>query len=426
MSTLDGTRTSSLFYELSVTDLSAAASTGDTSDGNYAILDADPVPHPTLANTNIPIPENGVGMAVNGIVIFPIYNNNGQYTPAKCETDSCGEHVGQGGGHPHYHSDPFGDQDTATSAPTSCLYGPSNYTSNSGTAGDLSAHPPVVGFSFDGHLIYGRYLSSTSPGFQAPNLDNCGGHYHAEAGTDQHGFDLQANYHYHMQVFDATCGSGDMCTSGESYKASTTGPFNCFKQNLATSAGSSATVTGASSTSYAGRNAMEYRCCGMTDYYALTGLAFGNNDVAESSTCTAPANPVNGAYSGSCAAGSTLYSGNTCTPTCDSGYTSSSTTRCVGGSITETATCVSASGTTTASPPLSPPPPSPPPPSPSPPVAEAVLYTATAAGSVVDFTDMVQMSLRAAVASGAGGDSSVGLCPCMCMHIVTCCPPGRM
>jgi hypothetical protein len=50
--------------------------------------------------------------------------------------------------------------------------------------------------------------------------------------------------------------------------------------------------------------------CGMTDYYLLNGLTFGNNAVASSSTCTAPANPSNGAYADTCATGSTLYSGN--------------------------------------------------------------------------------------------------------------------
>jgi hypothetical protein len=65
------------------------------------------------------------------------------------------------------------------------------------------------------------------------------------------------------------------------------------------------------------------------------------DDYASSTTCTAPANPDNGAYSGSCAAGSTLYSGNRCTPTCDEGYTVSGVTTCVAGTITTTATCVS-------------------------------------------------------------------------------------
>ena len=42
--------------------------------------------------------DNGIGMTVNGQPIFPVYNNNGKYTPQKCEVDSCQEHIGQGGG----------------------------------------------------------------------------------------------------------------------------------------------------------------------------------------------------------------------------------------------------------------------------------------------------------------------------------------
>ena len=45
----------------------------------------------------------------------------------------------------------FGDQATTT-----CLYGPSNYTT-------VDVHPPVVGFAYDGFLIYGRYLSESAP-----------------------------------------------------------------------------------------------------------------------------------------------------------------------------------------------------------------------------------------------------------------------
>ena len=69
--------------------------------------------------------------------------------------------MGQGGGQPHWHGDPFSDAHT-------CLYGTSNYSSGA------SGHPPVIGFSFDGHLIYGRYLSSSAPGFASPLLDACG------------------------------------------------------------------------------------------------------------------------------------------------------------------------------------------------------------------------------------------------------------
>ncbi len=75
-------------------------------------------------STNVGIPaDDAIGVGVNGQPIFPVYNNQGGYTPLKCEVDRCNEHVGQGGGAPHFHGDMFGDE-----VDTHCLYGPSNYT----------------------------------------------------------------------------------------------------------------------------------------------------------------------------------------------------------------------------------------------------------------------------------------------------------
>jgi hypothetical protein len=96
-----------------------------------------------------------------------VYNNRGQYTPQDCEVDACNEHVGQGGGQPHLHGDPFHSTDGV------CLYGPANYTSD-------SAHPPLWGFSLDGYNIYGRHLSANNEGYAPP----WGGH--ICAGTCSH------------------------------------------------------------------------------------------------------------------------------------------------------------------------------------------------------------------------------------------------
>ena len=252
--------------------------------------------------------------------------------------DSCQEHVGGGGGQPHFHGDPFGDQDSGSSSPNKCLYGPSNYTSG------VTGHPPLIGFAFDGHLIYGRYLSAAAPGFSAPLLDACGGHSHSSSSdVDENGISL-GSYHYHTQVFDRTCPSGNMCVAGEVYKVSTTGPFNCFKANLAASIteGSSALLVASVSDSHAGENDMKYRCCEMEDYYMLTGNTFpSTSDYDGTTTCVAPANPDHGSFADTCATGQTLLSGNTCTPTCEEGYESCGTTRCVKGVITELATCIS-------------------------------------------------------------------------------------
>lgn len=265
-------------------------------------------------------------------------------TSAECEVDSCQEHVGQGGGQPHWHGDPFGAK---------CMYSQSNYSS-----GNAASHPPVIGFAFDGHLIYGRYLSSSAPGYAAPLLDACGGHVHDVESFDEHGFNLKTTYHYHTQMIDATCESGDMCTTGEQYAVSTTGPFQCFKADVTQSEGSSALLSMTTSTTYKTKNQMSHRCCGMTDYYALTGVSLASADVAESSKCTVPAAPANGAYpaSGTCASGATMLSGNGCTPTCNTGYKACGQTKCVKGSFTETSTCIPTADTCTPSV-ASPPPP---------------------------------------------------------------------
>jgi hypothetical protein len=61
-------------------------------------------------------------------------------TPEHCEVDSCNEHVGQGGGWPHLHGDPFG--------PT-CLYSAANYSSD-------VIHPPLIGMFM---IIFHSFLS---------------------------------------------------------------------------------------------------------------------------------------------------------------------------------------------------------------------------------------------------------------------------
>ena len=175
------------------------------------------------------LPADGaIGLTVSGQPMFPVFNNNAEYTPQKCEVDSCQEHVGQGGGAPHLHGDPFGDEQT-----TRCLYGPSNYSST-------SQHPPIIGFSFDGHLIYGRHLTENDLGYTAPGLDACGGHSHTATGdVDEHGNSL-GTYHYHAQIFAATVGRGNPATEGEAYLVSTPGPFQCFKADIEGAEGSSA------------------------------------------------------------------------------------------------------------------------------------------------------------------------------------------
>ena len=130
------------------------------------------------APLGLPI-AGAVGFTMTTQQIFPMFNNRGAYTPENCEVDACNQHVGQGGGQPHTHGDPFG--------PT-CLYSRSNYVNTATCAFDATVHPPQIGFSFDGFAIHGRHLSASAVGANAA-LDLCGGHEHGSFG-----------YHYHAQI----------------------------------------------------------------------------------------------------------------------------------------------------------------------------------------------------------------------------------
>jgi len=233
--------------------------------------------------------DSGVGVGANGAPIYPLYNNVVQKTPDRCEVDRCNEHVGQGGGQPHWHGDPFGDETTTT-----CLYGPSDYVDADG-AQAVTNHPPIIGFSFDGYRIYGRYLSESAPGFAAPLLDACGGHTHATA-TDKDRLDLPLGgddgYHYHAQIFDHAC-SGTNCVTTNSYTVSTPGPYQCWKADIAKETGSSALMTATASASYLGQNDMHKRCCEMTDFYVASGLDYPiAADLADGVSATAGPTPA--------------------------------------------------------------------------------------------------------------------------------------
>ena len=107
-----------------------------------------------------------LGIAFNGQQIFPGINNVGYQDLEQCNLNACGEHSGGGGGLPHFHMDGFHSQGI-------CYYGPNNYSST-------TAHPPLIGFAFDGGWIYGRHLYAGSEGSTVA-LDNCGGHNHSSA-----------------------------------------------------------------------------------------------------------------------------------------------------------------------------------------------------------------------------------------------------
>ena len=200
-----------------------------------------------------PLPEDGaVGFTVSGQEVFPVYNNRAQLTPEKCEVDACNSHVGQGGGQPHLHGDSFGPW---------CLYSAANYTPG--------AHPPQIGFSLDGYLIYGRYLSQSAWSADGP-LDICGGHSHGAF-----------SYHYHPQVVDAVTDSGlpNGIAAGLHYPATTVGPYQCWRGNV-----SADPYWGVGP----GNSPANQHCSASTQYYVAPGMTLPG---AASPSATGTASP---------------------------------------------------------------------------------------------------------------------------------------
>jgi len=195
------------------------------------------------------LPSAGpIGVAISGQEIYPIYNNRATQTLQDCEVDACNEHVGQGGGQPHFHGDPFSSTDGV------CLYGPANYTSE-------TDHPPMIGWSLDGFNIYGRHLYTTSLGFDTA-LDTCGGHEHD--GID--------GYHYHAQVITAVTDALSPAVKeglivGIEYATFTPGVHDCWKGNISA-------VPGGSTEFFTKDKQSDYAkpCDGMTEYYAAEGI----------------------------------------------------------------------------------------------------------------------------------------------------------
>jgi hypothetical protein len=99
-----------------------------------------------------------------------------------------------------------------------------------------TSHPPLIALSADGiykslfflnykilsfvlnkgYTVYGRYLSTSAPGYSVA-LDDCGGHVH-----DSYG------YHYHAQVLNITSSAAlNGIQKGSTYTAYIPGPYKC-------------------------------------------------------------------------------------------------------------------------------------------------------------------------------------------------------
>ena len=116
---------------------------------------------------------SGLGVAIDGVVIYPTYNNTLHVSAAAGELSAHGLHSGQGLG-AHYHADSYSAVGSGFD-----LYNASDYVGH--------RHPPIVSVGFDGVAGYGIYQVGDMPldGADIP-LDEFGGHSHGEYG-----------YHYH-------------------------------------------------------------------------------------------------------------------------------------------------------------------------------------------------------------------------------------
>ena len=146
-------------------------------------------------------------VAIDGVVIYPSYNNTLNFAQEFGELSAIGMHSGRGLG-VHYHADAFSVANESindSSEEGFALYNKSDYAGHS--------HPPIVGIGFDGVACYGVYLDgdSESDGVNTP-LDEFGGHEHGNYG-----------YHYHAHSSSNTSavntapGPNGATTGGNSY-----------------------------------------------------------------------------------------------------------------------------------------------------------------------------------------------------------------
>jgi hypothetical protein len=127
---------------------------------------------PKLADTITRLPMGPIGAALNGVVFFNPFEQEGMnavegYT--EVWLDSCCGHPQQTGVY-HYHKYP------------SCVKSP--------FSDDGKQHSPVLGFAFDGFPVYGPYESAGTMAKDLTDtqaLDACNGH-----------SDEQRGYHYHV------------------------------------------------------------------------------------------------------------------------------------------------------------------------------------------------------------------------------------
>lgn len=146
---------------------------------------------------------SSTGVAIDGVLIYPSYNNSLHVSQNEAELSAHGMHSGRGLG-AHYHADAF-----SAYAKGLNMYNIEDY--------DGRRHPPIISLGFDGIAGYGIYLEgdTSSDGVDVP-LDDFGGHEHGDYG-----------YHYHSYAIDAVSDKEQV-----SYKAHQLPPFGAWSGRI--------------------------------------------------------------------------------------------------------------------------------------------------------------------------------------------------
>lgn len=118
---------------------------------------------------------SSTGVAIDGVLIYPSYNNRLHVSQSEAELSAHGMHSGRGLG-AHYHADAF-----SAHAKGLNMYNLEDYEGHT--------HPPIISIGFDGVAGYGVYLAgdTSSDGVDLP-LDEFGGHEHGDYGYHYHSF----------------------------------------------------------------------------------------------------------------------------------------------------------------------------------------------------------------------------------------------
>lgn len=123
---------------------------------------------------------SATGVAIDGVIIYPAYNNALHFAQSDAELSAHGMHSGRGLG-VHYHADAH----SATHEGLN-LYNEADYEGKS--------HPPAVSIGFDGIAGYGAYKTAdTSSEGATIALDDFGGHGHGTYGYHYHSFTKAAS-----------------------------------------------------------------------------------------------------------------------------------------------------------------------------------------------------------------------------------------